>query len=78
MLILLVIADIIWVSVMSGVWSHDGESSQYWKDLSKIHSFGIIMAYLECLLKLLIVAYLAYDYKQKYPSEMSNFLFDYI
>jgi hypothetical protein len=70
---LLIAFDIIWLIVMMPTWSHsDADKSEYWKSLSGIHTFAIIFAFLELIMKGLIAAYLVYDFKQKYPEEMNE------
>lgn len=54
-------------------WSHsDTDKSEYWRSLSGIHTFAIIFAFLELILKGLIAAYLIYDFKQKYSEEVKD------
>jgi hypothetical protein len=74
MLAVLVVADLIWIIVMSGAWSHDEENNKYpyWQAIEGMHTFGIVMAYLELILKGLFIVYLGYDFKGKY--EISKFI----
>ena len=72
-LFILIICDLIWLIVMMPTWSHSNEKkSEFWDSLSAIHAFAIIFAFLELLIKTLTIAYLAYDFKQKNPSELSE------
>lgn len=73
-LILLCVADIVWLIVMVPTWSHTDASDKndYWKSLSGMHTFVIIFAFLELILKGLTVAYLVYDFKTKNPEEVSE------
>ncbi len=68
----LIVADIIWLFVMIPTWTHlINDKSDYWKSLSGMHTFVIVFAFFELILKGLITAYLVYDYNQKNPQELS-------
>ncbi len=72
-LAILIVADVVWLIVMMPTWSHeDNDKNEYWSSLSGMHTFAIIFAFLELFLKVLILAYLAYDFKQKHPNELSK------
>jgi len=59
---------------MMPTWDHQpSDKSEYWKSLSGIHTFTITLAFLELFIKVLLAAYLVYDFKQKNPQEFSNF-----
>jgi ABC-type sugar transport system permease subunit len=78
-LALLTVADVIWLFVMMSTWSHTAaDKNEYWKSLSGMHTFALIFAFLELILKGLIMAYLVYDYKQKNPNELSKKIYLFI
>jgi hypothetical protein len=54
--------------------AEENEKNEYWNSLSGMHTLGKVMGFLEFVLKGLIIAYLAYDYKQKNPNNMSILL----
>lgn len=60
---------------MSSYWTNAEKPSVYWQSLGGMQTMALILAYLELLLKGLIVAYLGYDYENKNPGQLSN-LFD--
>ncbi len=65
---------------MLNTWTHKStDTNVYWNSLSTMHTFVIILAFLELILKGLIVAYLVYDFKHKNPNELSElWKFSYI
>ena len=76
---LLSIADIIWIFFFSGAWTHltkeeraknnnnDSEDIiEFWDSLSFIHGFVYFLAFIELILKLLLLYYLIMDYNGKY------------
>lgn len=70
-LLLLIIADIIWIIAMSGAWSHSNTDTssdigKYWDSLYSIHTFVYVLAFFELILKGLLIYYLFVDYKDKY------------
>jgi hypothetical protein len=80
LLTMLILADLIWIFVMSSSWSHtkDSTSNLYWSGLSGMHTFVTILAYLELILKGLIAVYLFSDFKAKYPMEISKICLKYL
>jgi hypothetical protein len=55
-LALLIVADLIWLIVMIPTWSHEKEDKNlYWNSLSGIHSFAIVFAFLELILKTILI-----------------------
>lgn len=72
-LAVLIVADILWLIVMMPTWSHSAaDKNENWNSLSGIHTLAKIFAFFELILKGLIAAYLVYDFKQKYPEEISK------
>ena len=75
-MILLSVADIIWISLFSGAWVHDSEEQtgseapkyllDFWNSLWFLHGFVYFLAYVELILKGLLLYYLIVDYKGKY------------
>ena len=73
---ILSVADIIWICLFSGAWVHDSEEQkqseapkdvlEYWNSLWFIHGFVYFLAYVELILKVLLLYYLIVDYKVKY------------
>ena len=87
---LLSIADIIWIFFFSGAWTHltkeeraknnnnDSEDIiEFWDSLSFIHGFVYFLAFIELILKLLLLYYLFMDYNGKYPwKELLNLKYE--
>ena len=76
---ILSLADIIWIIYFSGAWAHpnkeereknDNNDSEdilfFWDSLWFIHGFVYILAYIELILKILLLYYLFIDYNGKY------------
>ena len=73
MITILIIADIIWILLFSSAWEHnsEGEASsseetQFWDSLWLVHKIVYILAYLELILKGILLYYLVADFKEKY------------
>ena len=79
LLAILSIADIIWIIYFSGAWTHlskeervennDNDSEdivEYWNSLWFIHGFVYFLAFIELILKALLLYYLFMDYNGKY------------
>lgn len=62
---LLIVADIVWLVVMMPAWSHAKVVNNYWDGLSGMHTFVVVIAFVELVQKVLIAAYLVYDFKEK-------------
>lgn len=73
LLVLLIIADIIWLIAFSSAWVHSKNAetnvkiSEYWNSLKILHGFIYFIAILEVIFKGLLLYYLFEDYKGKYP-----------
>jgi hypothetical protein len=74
MLSVLIIADLVWIIVISSVWTHDqiSDKNAFWNGLEGMQTFVVIMAYLEFILKGLAVFYLVSDFRAKYPNDLSK------
>ncbi len=84
MITILIIADIIWILLFSSAWEHnsEGEASsseerQFWDSLWFVHKIVYILAYLELILKGILLYYLVADFKEKYKlGDLFNFNYD--
>ena len=72
-LTLLVIIDIIWMIFTFSLWSHERKIDVFWDNLQGIHTFGKIFSFLELGLKVLIVAYLVVNFKNKNPGQLGKY-----
>ena len=86
-LIILTLADIVWIYLFSSAWEHDDESedksksskddNQFWDSLWFIHKIVYVFAYVELILKFCIIYYLIADFKEKYKlKDLFNFNYD--
>ena len=87
MLLLLFLADIVWIVLFSNAWEHNDETegqskhsegdNTFWDSLWLIHKIVYILAYIELLLKGFLLYYLFADFKEKYKiSDLFNFNYD--
>ena len=90
LLAILSIADIIWIIYFSGAWTHlskeeraennDNDSEdviEYWNSLWFIHGFVYFLAFIELILKALLLYYLFMDYNGKYSwKDLLNLNYD--
>ena len=83
MLAILTLADIVWISLFSGAWEHGQDNKnpsgeiQFWESLWFIHKIVYILAYVELILKGLLLYYLFADFKEKYKlRDLFNFNYD--
>jgi len=60
----LIIIDLLWMFIMSGVWSHEKTDKEYWQSLSTLHSIIWFLVWCEILLTGGIIAILYIDHKQ--------------
>ena len=86
--IILSIADIIWIIYFSNAWIHLTEEERaktkddsgigiFWDSLWFIHGFVYFLAFVELILKALLLYYLIMDYKGKYSlKDLMNFNYD--
>ena len=62
---------------MSFVWSHYDSDSEYWKELTTIHSLVKLGVWGELLLSCAIIVILFWDYKQVYGKNLNPIDFNY-
>ena len=86
--IILSIADIIWIIYFSSAWIHLSEEERaktkddagigiFWDSLWFIHGFVYFLAFVELILKALLLYYLVMDNKGKYSlKDLMNFNYD--
>ena len=86
--IILSIVDIIWIIYFSSAWIHLSEEERaktkddagigiFWDSLWFIHGFVYFLAFVELILKSLLLYYLVMDYKGKYSlKDLMNFNYD--
>ena len=70
-LLILVLIDIFWLLIMRFVWSHDNDDSEYWKELTTMHSLVRFGVWGELLLSCIIIGILFFDYKQVYGKNLN-------
>lgn len=76
LLVILIIADLLWMFIQMPLLSHDNLTTNvYWNSLSSIHTLIKCLAFLELVIKGLILAYLGIDFKQKNPQEIRKLKF---
>ena len=88
-LIMLTLADIIWIYLFSSAWEHGNEDqtkdkskstkvdNQFWDSLWFIHKLVYVFAYIELILKGFLIYYLIADFKEKYKlKDLFNFNYD--
>ena len=90
LLAILSITDIIWIIYFSGAWTHlskeeraennDNDSEdviEYWNSLWFIHGLVYFLAFIELILKALLLYYLFMDYNGKYSwKDLLNLNYD--
>ena len=70
-LLILVLIDIFWIIIMSFIWSHNENDSEYWKELTTMHSLVKFGVWGELLLSCTIIVILFVDYKQVYGKNLN-------
>ena len=75
--IVLVIIDIVWLFIMSFVWTHENNDSDYWKGLSTMHSMVRCAVYGELILSTSIIGILFYYYYQRFKVRLNPLDFNY-
>lgn len=73
LLIVLVIADILWLIVMSPYWSSVSQS-KHWESLSTLHTIVIVLAYLEMFIKIAMGALIFGRYKRSYSNALQDLI----
>jgi hypothetical protein len=75
-LFVITLADTCWIALMFNFWSHD-EGETYWNRFSGIHSLAKLLAVVELVIKLLVIVYMAFDYKRNKNELKGLFSFNY-
>ena len=76
-LLILVFIDIFWLIIMGFVWSHDKDDSEYWKELSTLHSLVRWGVWGELILSCVIIGLLFIDYKERYGNFLNPLSLNY-
>ena len=76
-LIILVFIDIFWLFIMSFVWSHDKDDTEYWQGLTTLHGLIRYAVYAEVILSGTIICLLFLDYKQTYGNNLNPLNLNY-
>ena len=76
-LFVLVFIDLFWLIIMSFVWSHDENDTQYWKGLTTLHKWIRYGVYGEIILSGTIICLLFLDYKQTYGNNLNPLNLNY-
>ena len=62
---------------MGFVWSHDKDDSEYWKELSTLHSLVRWGVWGELILSCVIIGLLFIDYKESYGNFLNPLSLNY-
>ena len=84
MISILILADIVWILLFSSAWEHsteseanNGEDVIFWDSLWFVHKLVYVLAYLELILKGILLYYLVVNYKEKYKfKDLFNLNYD--
>ena len=73
MIAILILADIVWILLFSSAWEHNseedkkrGDDVQFWDSLWFVHKLVYVLAYLELILKGILLYYLIVNFNEKY------------
>ena len=73
MIAILILADIVWILLFSSAWEHSSEEEgkkrddvQFWDSLWFVHKLVYVLAYLELILKGILLYYLVVNFNEKY------------
>ena len=76
-LLALILVDLIWLVVIMPYWnSKSTTKNAYWDSLSGVHTFTLILAFIELFLKAGMAALMLYEFRKAYPlniNELFNF-----
>lgn len=77
-IILMIIIDILWVIIMTFVWSHSNDEDsniKYWSSLKLIHNIVYYLVFVEIAFKCYITYFIFSHYKKTYSdtSNLNNF-----
>jgi hypothetical protein len=74
LLLALIIVDILWLIVVMPYWTaHSGKNS-YWDSLSGIHTFTIVLAFVELFLKGGMIGLIFIEYRKLYGNYITDLL----
>jgi hypothetical protein len=75
LLIALVIVDILWLVIIMPYWnSKSTHKNAYWDSLSGLHSFTLVMAFLELFIKVSMAGLIFIEYRNKNGGDISELL----
>ena len=74
---MLLFIDLFWLLIISFVWSHDKDDTEYWAGLSTLHSIIKYAVYGEIALTVTIIVILFLDYKQTYGNNLNPLNLNY-
>ena len=73
MIAILILADIVWILLFSSAWEHSTEEEkkrgadvEFWDSLWFVHKLVYVLAYLELILKCILLYYLVVNFNEKY------------
>ena len=73
MIAILILADIVWILLFSSAWEHSSEEEgkkrddvEFWDSLWFVHKLVYVLAYLELILKGILLYYLVVNFNEKY------------
>ena len=73
MIAILILADIVWILLFSSAWEHSSEEEgkkrddvEFWDSLWFVHKLVYVLAYLELILKCILLYYLVVNFNEKY------------
>ena len=73
MIAILILADIVWILLFSSAWEHSSEEDgkkrddvEFWDSLWFVHKLVYVLAYLELILKGILLYYLVVNFNEKY------------
>src|SRR5689334_10495406 len=68
----LILVDILWLIIIMPYWESQSAKNVYWDSLSGVHTFALILAFIELLLKGGLIALVFLDYKKNYPNDIND------
>jgi hypothetical protein len=73
LLVALIFVDILWLVIIMPFWkSQSGSKNKYWESLSGAHTFALILAFLELVLKGALAGLMFLEYKKSYPEDVND------
>ena len=75
LLLALAAVDIVWLVVILPYWNTKSKSrNPYWESLSGVHTFGLIMAFLELFIKLIMAVAIFFEYRKDNNGQIDELL----